>query len=258
LTDTTLDNNTCCFVGFLFFGFIKNPTHIYIFQYTAVGGGKPKMFFHFRNTTGVFPMVGNEPPPATHDDQQALIDKLQSFKTDVFKSLLETEAKARPGVLELLDEALQDDRIGVGVCSAATKEAAVKTLDITLGAERVRRLDVCLLGDDVAAKKPDPMIYNVARERLGVTSPDRCVVVEDSLVGLRAAKGAQMRCIITYTESTVDADFYGEGADAKVPDLGSRGITLESIFGPLREQGVKAELLVGMKDPLAAQVLPTS
>ena len=30
---------------------------------------------------------------------------------------------------------------------------------------------------------------------------------------------AGMKCIITYTESTKDQDFYGEGADAVVPDL---------------------------------------
>ena len=29
---------------------------------------------------------------------------------------------------------------------------------------------------------------------------DRCVVIEDSIVGLKAAKGAGMRCIITYTD----------------------------------------------------------
>jgi hypothetical protein len=30
------------------------------------------------------------------------------------------------------------------------------------------------------------------------------------MVGLRAAKAAQMRCLITYTSSTVQEDFYGE------------------------------------------------
>lgn len=209
------------------------------------------MFYHFRNTTKAFPMAGTNPAPATLEEQQALIDALQDYKTNQFKMLLETEAKARPGVLELMDEALADPSIAVGVCSAATKAAAVKTLDITLGSERISRLDVCILGDDVSAKKPDPMIYNVACERLGIPV-GRCVVIEDSLVGLRAAKGANMKCIITYTTSTADADFYGEGADAKVPDLGSRQVTLESIFGPLR-QG-HSEILVGMKDPIEMKV----
>jgi HAD superfamily hydrolase (TIGR01509 family) len=213
----------------------------------TVGGGKPKMFFHFRNTSKAFPMVGDKKVPETENDQQALIDQLQAFKTDYFKTLLETEGKARPGVLELMDAAFADPTIAVGVCSAATKEAAVKTLDITLGQSRVDMLDVCILGDDVSAKKPDPLIYNTAREQLGMAA-SQCVVIEDSLVGLRAAKGANMKCLITYTSSTESQDFYAEGADAKVPDLGSRKVTLQSIFDPLRKNGNNAEILIGIKD----------
>jgi hypothetical protein len=58
-----------------------------------------------------------------------------------------------------------------------------------------------------------------------------------------------MKCVITYTSSTEGEDFYGEGADAKVPELGSRKVTLDSIFGPLKEGGPDAELLAGIKDP---------
>lgn len=39
-------------------------------------------------------------------------------------------------------------------------------------------------GDDVDRKKPDPKIYKMAAERLGV-SPEECVVVEDSMIGLQ-------------------------------------------------------------------------
>lgn len=63
-----------------------------------------------------------------------------------------------------------------------------------------------------------------------------------------------MKCIITYTASTEGEDFYGEGADAKVPELGSRKVTLDSIFGPLRTDGLKAELLAGIKDPVMSPV----
>jgi len=57
-----------------------------------------------------------------------------------------------------------------------------------------------------------------------------------------------MKCVITYTKSTEGENFYGEGADAKVPDLGSRRVTLNKIFGPLREKGLDAEILVYEKD----------
>lgn len=216
----------------------------------TVGGGKPKMFFHFRNTTKEFPLVADQPAPVTLEEQQALIDALQDDKTNRYKQLVESNAVCRPGVIELLDEALADPTIAVGVCSASTKAAAQRTLSVTLGQQRLDKLDVCILGDDVSEKKPSPMIYKEAAKKIGLSS-DRCVVIEDSLVGLRAAKGAQMKCVITYTDSTKNEDFYGEGADAKVPTLGERDVTLSSIFDPMRASGAHAQILEGMKDPQA-------
>jgi len=213
----------------------------------TVGGGKNKMFFHFRETKGAFPDTTDKAAPTTAEEEQALVDALQAHKTDLYKELIAEKAVARPGVLELMDEALADPKIAVGVCSASTKAAVTKVLDVTLGEERRQKLDVCILGDDVSKLKPDPLIYVTAAERLNI-DPKRCVVVEDSMVGLRAAKGANMKCLITYTSSTASEDFYGEGADAKVPELGSRGITLESIFGSIKEHGLDSEILVGLKD----------
>jgi hypothetical protein len=70
-------------------------------------------------------------------------------------------------------------------------------------------------------------------------------VIEDSLVGLRAAKDANMKCVITYCESTDKVDFYTEGADAKLPNLGKVG--LKELLGPLRSNP-HAELLEGFRD----------
>ena len=221
----------------------------------TVGGGKPKMWHYFTKTMdNTWPQVGKDEhkqaPPATRDAQQALIDTLQEWKTQHYKKLLQTQAVPRPGVLALLDQALADPNIAVGVCSAATKEAAQQTLSLTLGDDRVAQLDVCLLGDDVSAKKPDPLIYITAAERIGIDS-DRCVVVEDSLIGVQAAVAAGMNCIVTYTSSTAAVDFYAHGAKAKMPNLeAGGGVTLEALFGPLRQEGLDADLLVNIRDPV--------
>jgi HAD superfamily hydrolase (TIGR01509 family) len=215
----------------------------------TVGGGKPKMHFHFKETMGGrYPSSKDMPsPPQTEDERIALVDALQAHKTELYKQLVSEKAEPRPGVIELMDEALDDPHIAVGVCSASTKAAVTKVLDVVLGQDRRERLDVCILGDDVSKLKPDPLIYTTAAERLGI-DPSNCVVVEDSLVGLRAAKGAGMKCLITYTSSTESEDFYSEGADAKVPELKAKGVTLDMIFGPMREKGVNAEILNGVKD----------
>jgi len=52
--------------------------------------------------------------------------------------------------------------------------------------------------EDVSVCKPDPTGYNHAREMLEL-APGRCMVLEDSLPGLRAARAAGMRCTMLTT-----------------------------------------------------------
>lgn len=59
--------------------------------------------------------------------------------------------------------------------------------------------------------------HTLRTDRLGVPA-SRSIVVEDSLIGLQAALGAEMPCVITYTPSTKSQDF--SGAKAIYPELG--------------------------------------
>jgi beta-phosphoglucomutase-like phosphatase (HAD superfamily) len=43
----------------------------------------------------------------------------------------------------------------------------VKLVDAVVGQERLAKLDLVIAGDDVSQKKPHPMIYDLARQRLG-------------------------------------------------------------------------------------------
>lgn len=176
----------------------------------TVGGGKPKMRWHFGKNAW--------PDSDVHDyqnDEEAqtkLVDDLQDKKTELYKEIVEVAAEARPGVLRLMDEAISRPDIAVGICSAATKAGFEKVVNSVVGKERLDKMDVVMAGDDVTKKKPDPLIYNLAREKIGLPA-DKCVVIEDSMVGLRAALGADMYCIITPTHSTDKVDFVAEGAN---------------------------------------------
>ena len=59
--------------------------------------------------------------------------------------------------------------------------------------------------EDVSACKPDPQGYNRARERARRSRRDRCVVIEDSLPGLAAARAAGLRCAMLATSHGEDA-----------------------------------------------------
>jgi beta-phosphoglucomutase-like phosphatase (HAD superfamily) len=63
--------------------------------------------------------------------------------------------------------------------------------------------------------------------------PGRCVVIEDSLIGLRAAKAAGMRCIVTKSRYTADEDF--NDADAVfdcIGDAGDERFSLQDLTTP--------------------------
>ena len=148
-------------------------------------------------------------PPSNTDEQEKLIDMLQDFKTKAYKRMIaDGVAQPRPGILEIMQEA-RDSGIAVAVCSAATKSSVEFTLTNLLGKDQFGSLDCFLAGDDVSNKKPDPEIYVTASKRLDSVDPSDCIVIEDSTIGLNAALGAGMNCVVTYTKSTESEEFKG-------------------------------------------------
>ena len=90
----------------------------------------------------------------------------------------------RPGVLRLLDQA-QSRGLKTAICSAATKSSVEFVCEKLLGQSRVAKLDCFLAGDDVKEKKPSPVIYETAAQRMGIRDKRDCIVVEDSLIGVQ-------------------------------------------------------------------------
>src|SRR3974390_2019684 len=58
----------------------------------------------------------------------------------------------------------------------------------------IQSWDAVVTGEDIAAKKPAPDIFLKVARKLG-QSADACVVVEDAINGVQAAKAAGMRCV---------------------------------------------------------------
>jgi beta-phosphoglucomutase len=77
--------------------------------------------------------------------------------------------------------------------------------------------DATVNGLDVERKKPFPDIYLEAARRLGV-APERCLVVEDALSGIKAAKAAGCLCL-GIASSLGEAELRRAGADFAAPDL---------------------------------------
>jgi len=155
--------------------------------------------------------------PVKEDAREDFISELHKVKTECFMKIIkEGRLPLRSGVARLVDEAI-DAGISLAVCSTSNGKAVNMVIDILLGRQRKKHFKGIYAGDIVSKKKPDPEIYLLARDRLGI-DPKECVVIEDSRNGLLAAKGAGMNCIITKSEYTGDEDF--TEADLVFPELG--------------------------------------
>ncbi|MFC1621748.1 HAD family hydrolase [Candidatus Omnitrophota bacterium] len=54
--------------------------------------------------------------------------------------------------------------------------------------------DVIITGNDTTKGKPDPQVFLMAAEKLSI-KPEECVVFEDAVLGVEAAKRAGMKCV---------------------------------------------------------------
>lgn len=169
-----------------------------------IGGGKERMTAYF-NKTG-WP----EKAPKSEDERKQFIASLHKRKTELFMALIEKKLlPLRPGVAKLIDQALAGG-VKVAVCSTSNEKAVSAIVSCLLGPERAEKIKI-FAGDVVPRKKPDPAIYVLAATTLGV-EPSSCVVVEDSAIGLAAAKAAGMKCIVTKSGYTANEDFVNADA----------------------------------------------
>lgn len=165
-------------------------------------------------------------------DKEEYIKKLHKRKTEIFQQLIHAgRLPARPGIKRLIEEA-HGRGIKLGIGSTSNIDAVTTLLKSTLGEKAFGCFDVVLAGDVVKRKKPDPEIYSLNSERLGV-APAECCVVEDMVIGLQAAKAIGMKCIITRSYYSRNDDF--SGADLVVDSLGEPGdatvVTVDAIRG---------------------------
>lgn len=188
----------------------------------AVAGGKERMR-HF---------VANERPDAPSGAElDGLIARVYAAKQRHFAALAPVIA-LRPGVQRLMCEA---HAAGVPVAIATT--AAPSGVEAVLARDPEVRATVALIaaGDVVAHKKPAPDIYRWALEKLGV-SPACAVALEDSAIGLNAARAAGLTTIVTVSEYTAGEEF--AGAAAVLSDLGEPGRPAAVLAGAAPAHGV--------------------
>lgn len=117
-------------------------------------------------------------------------ETLDARKEALYREELRACFPAMDGAVELIDAlAAAGFRLAVG--SSAPPENVALSLDLLGRAEAFRAR---VSGRDVTRGKPDPQVFLLAADRLGVP-PAHCVVIEDAPVGVTAAHAAGMRVV---------------------------------------------------------------
>jgi HAD superfamily hydrolase (TIGR01509 family) len=129
-------------------------------------------------------------------------------------SLIEAQP-LRAGVLEVIRDA-QQLGLRLGIASSSGREWVEGYL---LSHELRHHFSTLFTREDVAAVKPDPALYRLAVNSLGVL-PNEAVAIEDSRNGMLAAKAAGLKCVVVPNEVTQQLRF--PEADLQMRSLAER------------------------------------
>jgi beta-phosphoglucomutase family hydrolase len=111
-------------------------------------------------------------------------------KEEIFRREATGNIKSFPGAVKLLN-AIKRGNFKLGLVSSAPKE----NIDLVLRELNLNGIFDCVVfGQEVSESKPSPQIYLLAARKLEV-APSDCVVIEDSPLGVKAAKTAGMKCL---------------------------------------------------------------
>lgn len=129
------------------------------------------------------------------------------------------ELELKPGLQEILALAVARE-----TARAVASSSARRLVEAVLGRfALLSAFDAVVSGETVTRQKPAPDIFLAAADRLGVV-PGDCVVLEDSLAGVEAARAAGMHVVAV--PERPDARFAAL-ADAVVADLHAAGALLD-------------------------------
>jgi beta-phosphoglucomutase family hydrolase len=153
-----------------------------------------------------------------------LIDAISSEKENYYRENAVGHTTAFPGVVELLKRL---DRLKI--VSAVASSAPIENVRLILRELKIEQyFHAVVYGLEVTEGKPSPQAFLLAARKLGV-EPENCVVVEDAVAGVTAAKSAGMKCIaVTNTHESK----YLLHADMIVSTLELVGIDdIKKLFG---------------------------
>jgi sugar-phosphatase len=129
------------------------------------------------------------------------------------KHLIKQKAEAMPGVYEILDYCKQNN-----LKIALASSSAMELIEVVIDKLNIREyFDVLWSAQYEDYGKPHPAIFLTVAQKLNI-SPKDCIVFEDAINGVLAAKSARMYCIAVPEEISFNDPRFSI-ADIKIQSL---------------------------------------
>ncbi len=134
------------------------------------------------------------------------------------------DVKLFPGARELL-ESLQG-KVSMALASMNNR----RVIDHMLNGLQVQEFfSEVLTGDEVTCSKPDPEIFLKSAHKLGI-KPEKCVILEDSIFGVKAAKAGKMACVAVVQGAYSAKELAKEKPDLIINSLREKDALLKFIL----------------------------
>lgn len=123
-------------------------------------------------------------------------------KNNAYRQIIRKHVPPMPGLHEAINN-IKKTSWKLAIASSSVKDdinIILKNLNLE------NSFDIVVSGDQVNRGKPDPEIFLKTASKLK-TSPNKCLVLEDTIYGVNAAKSAGMFCIAIPNKYTATNDF---------------------------------------------------
>lgn len=154
---------------------------------------------------------------------ETTIDELMEKKTKIQIKILD-QIQLFAGATELLE--LLRPKLKLALATMSNRNIIDRMLKIK---GLTGYFDYIITADEVSKPKPDPEVFLTCASKIGCP-PEKCLVIEDSIFGIVAAKKANMSCIAIPSGAYSKDDLKKEKPDLIVNSLAEKERILDFIF----------------------------
>lgn len=150
-----------------------------------------------RHPIDYFPIFGKN-----HGISSEMLKTIDESRHEDFHALWSKVVVLMPGAKKIIPY-LKSKKIIIVLATSSSRNAVNKFLNKF---NFSKSFSLIITKDDVTKRKPDPQVYNLAKQKVNVKN-NEIIVIEDTQLGVESAKSAGLTCVAIPNKYTNSQDF---------------------------------------------------